>query len=250
MQLVTFLMAFTLAFLRTKAFASIKNAASCTGTITRLLSLKGGAGFLPEADESKAFYALGINIALQVGGELKNILSKEELSHVVSGFSDSIQQKITDDKAILSEYGPILNIILQKRAESAVESEKEKGKDFIAKYLAENPTAVESSSGLVYKEVLAGSGPQPSVDSTVVVHYHGTLIDGTVFDSSTLRGDPLTFPLKNVIRGWIEGVTMMKLGGKATLVVPSSLAYGDSGSPPVIPPGATLIFDVELLEIK
>lgn len=81
------------------------------------------------------------------------------------------------------------------------------------------------------------------------MHYHGTLSDGTVFDSSVERGEPLKFPLSNVIAGWQEGVAMMKAGGKATLVVPSDLAYGDSGSPPVIPPGATLRFDVELIEV-
>ena len=90
---------------------------------------------------------------------------------------------------------------------------------------------------------------QPTLDSTVVVHYHGTLIDGTVFDSSVNRGEPIKFPLRNVIKGWQEGVAMMKTGGKATLVLPAEIAYGDTGSPPVIAPGATLVFDVELIEV-
>jgi FKBP-type peptidyl-prolyl cis-trans isomerase len=81
------------------------------------------------------------------------------------------------------------------------------------------------------------------------VHYHGTLIDGTVFDSSVERGEPIKFPLRNVIKGWQEGLALMRKGGKATLVMSSELAYGDNGSPPVIAPGATLVFDVELLEI-
>lgn len=81
------------------------------------------------------------------------------------------------------------------------------------------------------------------------MHYHGTLSDGTVFDSSVKRGEPLKFPLRNVIKGWLEGVSMMAVGGKATLVVPPELGYGDAGSPPVIPPGATLTFEVELLEV-
>ena len=90
---------------------------------------------------------------------------------------------------------------------------------------------------------------QATLDSTVLVHYHGTTTDGRVFDSSVQRGEPIKFPLRNVIQGWQEGVSMMKVGGKATLVVPSNIAYGDSGSPPVIAPGATLIFEVELLDI-
>lgn len=83
----------------------------------------------------------------------------------------------------------------------------------------------------------------------MLVHYHGTLTDGTVFDSSVQRGEPIKFPLRNVIKGWQEGVAMMKVGGKATLVVPPEIGYGDSGSPPVIAPGATLVFEVELIDV-
>lgn len=91
---------------------------------------------------------------------------------------------------------------------------------------------------------------QPTSASTVLVHYHGTFTNGKVFDSSVDRGEPIEFPLKNVIAGWQEGVAKMKVGGKATLVVPSNLAYGDRGAPPTIPPGATLKFDVELINVK
>ena len=94
-----------------------------------------------------------------------------------------------------------------------------------------------------------GTGAQPSVDSTVEVHYHGTLIDGTVFDSSVDRGQTIKFPLGSVIKGWTEGLQLMKEGGKATLVIPSDLAYGDAGSGEVIPPGATLKFEVELFKV-
>jgi FKBP-type peptidyl-prolyl cis-trans isomerase FkpA len=84
----------------------------------------------------------------------------------------------------------------------------------------------------------------------VLVHYHGMLPDGTVFDSSVERGEPIEFPLRNVIQGWQEGVAMMKVGGKATLLVPAEIGYGDRGSPPVIAPGATLVFDVELIDVR
>jgi len=214
-----------------------------------LLSLS--AGNLPADDEQKCFYALGVNVARQVGGEIKGILSKEELQVMVNGLSDSLLGKVDEKEAttILQTWGPKLNEVLSKRAMKAVDDEKENGKTYISKYLLSNPKAVLTSSGLVFTETIAGVGTQATASSTVLVHYHGKLIDGTVFDSSVDRGEPIKFPLKNVIKGWQEGVSMMRAGGKATLVVPSSLAYGDQGSPPVIPPGATLIFDVELIEV-
>jgi FKBP-type peptidyl-prolyl cis-trans isomerase FkpA len=105
------------------------------------------------------------------------------------------------------------------------------------------------SSGLVYFEVEAGSGESPAVTDTVKVHYHGTLANGAVFDSSVARGEPAEFPLNRVIACWTEGVAMMKVGGKAKLVCPPGIAYGDRGAPPSIPGGAVLTFEVELLEI-
>jgi FKBP-type peptidyl-prolyl cis-trans isomerase len=103
---------------------------------------------------------------------------------------------------------------------------------------------------MVYYCMTEGDGAQPTVKNTVEVHYHGTLVDGTVFDSSVDRGQTISFPLGGVIKGWQEGLAMMKEGGKATLVIPSDLAYGESGSGEVIPPGATLKFEVELFKVS
>ena len=109
---------------------------------------------------------------------------------------------------------------------------------------------VKTASGLVYTELKAGSGASPNATDTVKVNYRGTLADGTEFDSSYKRGQPAEFPLNRVIPCWTEGVQKMKVGGKAKLVCPPSIAYGDRGAGSAVPPGATLTFEVELLEIK
>ncbi len=120
--------------------------------------------------------------------------------------------------------------------------------DYLAKAAAE-PGAVKTASGLVYKEMRAGTGASPKASDMVTVNYKGSLTDGTEFDSSYKRNEPATFPLGGVIPCWTEGVQMMKIGGKAQLVCPAAIGYGERGSPHVIPGGATLIFEVELLGI-
>ncbi|MDH5252936.1 MAG: FKBP-type peptidyl-prolyl cis-trans isomerase, partial [Nitrospira sp.] len=125
---------------------------------------------------------------------------------------------------------------------------KKAGAAFLTKAASEKG-ATKTESGIIITTMKAGSGATPKATDTVKVHYHGTLIDGTVFDSSVKRGEPATFPLNQVIKCWTEGVQQIKVGGKSRLVCPSDLAYGERGSPPVIKPGATLIFEVELLEI-
>lgn len=115
------------------------------------------------------------------------------------------------------------------------------------KKAAAEPGAMKTSTGLIYRELTAGTGPSPHGNDTVKVNYRGTLANGTEFDSSYKRGEPATFPLSSVISCWSEGVQMMKIGGKARLTCPAAIAYGDAGSPPTIPPGATLTFEIELL---
>jgi FKBP-type peptidyl-prolyl cis-trans isomerase FkpA len=115
---------------------------------------------------------------------------------------------------------------------------------------AQEPGAIRTDSGLVYRELRPGTGVSPLASDTVKVHYRGTLINGTEFDSSYKRNEPAEFPLNRVVRCWTEGLKKMKVGGKSQLVCPASIAYGDKGAPPDIPGGATLIFEVELLEVK
>ena len=109
---------------------------------------------------------------------------------------------------------------------------------------------IQLASGLRYKVINEGSGPKPSLNDTVVTHYHGTFLDGSIFDSSVRRGTPATFPVSKVIRGWTEALQLMSVGSKWRLVIPPDLAYGKRGIRGAIPPNATLIFEVELLDIK
>lgn len=243
------MLSFSLLLATSRALCFAKKSARPLKHATRLLSITGGS--LPENDDVKPFYALGVNIAKQVGSELKGILSKEEMEVMLKGFGDSMLDAVTADeeRQILTSQGQKLNEILGGRATKLLDDEKKKGESYAVKYLLSNPRAVKTPSGLIFNEIIAGVGAQPTKESTVNVHYHGTLVNGNVFDSSVQRGEPITFPLKNVIQGWQEGVSMMRAGGKATLVVPSELAYGDNGSPPVIPPGATLVFEVELISV-
>jgi FKBP-type peptidyl-prolyl cis-trans isomerase FklB len=121
------------------------------------------------------------------------------------------------------------------------------------KFLAENKKkkgVVELSSGLQYEIITEGTGPKPSATDKVTTHYHGTLLDGTVFDSSVQRGQPATFPVNGVIQGWVEALQLMPVGSKWRLFIPSNLAYGERGAGGSIGPNATLIFEVELISIN
>ncbi len=192
-------------------------------------------------DEQKTIYALGLSISRS----LKSFsLSDAELAIVTQALHDAAANKPAVE---LDTWGPKIQGLAEARA--AVVSQKEKGAS--AAYLAKaatEPGAQKTATGLIYKELTPGMGASPVASDTVKVHYRGTLVDGTEFDSSYKRNEPATFPLGNVIKGWTEGVQLMKVGGKAILICPSDLAYGDQGRPS-IPGGATLIFEIELLEI-
>jgi FKBP-type peptidyl-prolyl cis-trans isomerase len=154
-----------------------------------------------------------------------------------------------DPREVLTSYGQQLNTILGERTASIVDRVKTDGEDYMKNFLECNEEAVKTESGLVYYPMVEGTGVSPTMANQVEVHYHGTLTDGTVFDSSVERGQTISFALGGVIKGWQEGLAMMKEGGKATLLVPSELAYGDGGSGDAIPPGATLKFEVELFKV-
>ena len=195
------------------------------------------------SEQEKTLYALGL--ALSQGLATFN-LTAAELDLVKSGLTDGVLHH--SPKVDLQTYGPKLRELQQARAAVVSAAEKQAGQAFVDKAAAETG-ATKTTSGLVISTIKPGTGDSPKATDQVRVHYHGTLIDGTVFDSSVQRGEPATFPLNRVIPCWTEGLQLMKVGGKSRLVCPSSLAYGDRGSPPRIKPGATLVFEVELLDI-
>lgn len=198
----------------------------------------------PKTDEQKALYALGVQISKQLS---VFDLTPEELKYVQMGMTDASTGKklAAEPEANMQK----LEEMVKSRMGKATEKQKAQAKPFLEKAAAE-PGAKRTASGLIYKEIKAGTGAQPKPTDIVKVHYVGTLMDGKEFDSSVKRGQPVDLPLGQVFPCWQEGVAMMKVGGKAKLVCPSEIAYGDRGRPPVIPGGATLIFEVELLDVK
>jgi len=196
-----------------------------------------------KTEEQKTLYALGLALGQQVSAFT---LSAAELELVKAGLADSVLKK--EPKVDLQAYAPKLQELHRTRSTALAAAEKKSGQAFIDKPAAEK-NATKTASGLVITTIKPGTGPSPTAKDKVKVHYHGTLTDGTVFDSSVQRGEPITFPLDGVIRCWTEGVPMMKVGGKSRLVCPSELAYGDRGAGGRIKPGATLVFEIELLEI-
>jgi FKBP-type peptidyl-prolyl cis-trans isomerase FkpA len=197
---------------------------------------------VPATEEEKTLYALG----LQVYRSLAQFdLSPAELQLVERALADAAAGKPALD---VNEWAPKLQPFGQARSARVAERQKVASKAYLAKAATE-PGAVKTESGLIYTELQPGTGASPQATDTVKVNYRGTLIDGTEFDSSYKRNQPAQFPLSGVIRCWTEGVQKMKVGGKARLVCPSEIAYGDNGRPPMIPGGATLIFEIELLEI-
>lgn len=196
-----------------------------------------------KTEEQKTLYALGLIVGRNV---TPFHLTPAELTIVQAGMTDQILGR--QPQVELEVFGPRVNQLAIQRSRQRAESEKAGAREFLDK-AAREEGARKLDSGLIIKTLRPGTGPSPTAQDRVRVHYHGTLTSGAVFDSSVQRGEPAEFPLRGVIPCWTEGVQKMKVGEKARLVCPADLAYGDEGRPPMVPGGATLIFEVELLDI-
>jgi FKBP-type peptidyl-prolyl cis-trans isomerase FkpA len=194
-------------------------------------------------DDQKTVYAVGLSVARQLS---QLGLSRAELEIVKRALTDAAAGKPAIE---LNTWGPKINTFAQARMARAAAQEKAGAKAYLDKAAAE-PGSTRTPSGLVYRELAAGTGASPKATDKVKVNYRGTLVNGTEFDSSYKRNMPLEIGLNGVIPCWTEGVQRMKVGGKSRLVCPSEIAYGDGGSPPLIAGGATLIFEIELLAIN
>jgi FKBP-type peptidyl-prolyl cis-trans isomerase FkpA len=198
----------------------------------------------PKNDDQKTLYAIGLLIARQL--TVFN-LTPAEMEVVKQGLTDAASGKKPEVE--VSAYGEKVQELAKARRKAQGEKMAVLNKGFLES-AAKEKGAVKTDSGLIFLTLKEGTGAGPGSTDTVKVNYRGTLPDGKEFDSSYKRGQPLEFRLDGVIKCWTEGLKMMKPGGKAKLVCPSSIAYGDTGAGEMILPGATLVFEVELLEVK
>lgn len=202
-----------------------------------------------ESFEGRSSYAVGVDI----GNNLARTGVDLDLSGLLRGISDVLEGRdaqLTDQEVreVLQELSTRMQVAQAQQFEEATTRNAAEGEA----YLAENGQrdgVITTESGLQYEVLTQGNGPRPAATDQASVHYRGTLVDGTEFDSSYERGEPATFPINRVIPGWTEALQLMPVGSKYRFVIPSRLAYGEQGSGPLIGPNATLIFEVELLGI-
>jgi FKBP-type peptidyl-prolyl cis-trans isomerase FklB len=230
------------------ATTTAKTPAKKTGTATK-------AAPAPLTTRKQKFsYALGMNIGNGLGGNLKKQGVEVDWNIVARGLKDAIaggKTQLTEEEAqaVLKEVQTEVQKQQQEKAKEAEDKNKSEGEAFLAANKSKEGV-VTLPDGLQYKILTAGTGPKPAPTDSVVCNYRGTLINGTEFDSSYKRGQPATFGVSQVIKGWTEALQLMPVGSKWQLFIPSNLAYGPRGAGAEIGPGATLIFEVELLSIQ
>lgn len=193
----------------------------------------------PETLSERVSYSYGLMIARQLTDEGVEI-DFEQFKAGFQGILDGAESALSEDE---------ISVTFRENRE-ALDAKKAAAVQKVLEENAKKDGVTTTESGLQYEVLEDGDGEKPKATDKVKVHYHGTLTDGTVFDSSVDRGEPITFPLNGVIKGWTEGVQLMPVGSKFRFLIPSDLAYGERGSPPVIGPNAPLFFEVELLAIE
>jgi FKBP-type peptidyl-prolyl cis-trans isomerase FklB len=199
--------------------------------------------------KQKASYAIGADIASNLQRQGLTIDPKALAAGLVDGYEGKMKLTASELKQVMDEFRA--QMMAAKESQSKADGEKnlKAGEAFLAAN-AKKEGVKTTASGLQYKVLKSGKGKSPKATDSVKVHYHGTLIDGTVFDSSVERGEPINFPLNGVIAGWTEGVQLMKEGDKFQFTIPPKLAYGEQGAGGKIGPNSTLIFEVELLAVE
>lgn len=195
-------------------------------------------------DDQKIAYSIGLNVAKNLKTQGMDSLDMDALMQAFKDVYKEDTARLTEE-----ESNAFIQTYFQKMAQEGAVKNLQRGQEFLAEN-AEREEVTVLESGLQYEVVRMGNGPKPAASDQVMTHYHGMLIDGTVFDSSVQRGEPVTFPLNNVIAGWTEALQLMPVGSKWILYIPPNLAYGEQGTGGPIGPNETLIFEVELLEIK
>ncbi|MFU8544541.1 FKBP-type peptidyl-prolyl cis-trans isomerase [Acinetobacter junii] len=223
-------------------------------TLTLITLMIGTVQAAPITLKSPQKDQLGYSYGYLMGKGNTETLKDLNIETFVLGLEDAIKGKpatLSDEQmaTILNQYKKRLEAKQLVEFQEQAEKNAQEGKNFLAEN-AKKPDIITTKSGLQYQVLQQGTGKSPKLTSTVKVNYEGRLIDGTVFDSSIARNHPVEFKLNQVISGWTEGVQTMKEGGKSRFFVPSNLAYGDVGAGDAIGPNSTLIFDIELLEVR
>lgn len=203
-----------------------------------------------KTDKDKVSYSIGLDIGTNFKRQSVDLDQKALAAGIADGLSGG-KPLLTEDevRTVLAQFQQQMAAKAQAMAQQLADKNQKEGEAFLAEN-KKKKGVITLPSGLQYRVITAGTGKIPKATDTVTTHYRGTLIDGTEFDSSYKRGEPASFPVNGVVKGWTEALQLMKVGSKWQLVIPSNLAYGPQGAGQVIGPNATLIFEIELLSIK
>jgi FKBP-type peptidyl-prolyl cis-trans isomerase FklB len=222
------------------------------GTTLLLVAIAAGCTATEEViklDDAKQ--RISYTIGLNIGRDFVKQDVEVDTAALMAGVRDGLagqKPRLTDEQMMteVQSFRETMTVKQEAKAKALADKNKAEGEAFLAKN-AKEPGIVVRESGLQYKVLKEGTGPTPKADAIVSVHYRGTLLDGTEFDSSYARNEPLVLPAGGVIPGWTEALTLMKEGSKWQLYIPAALAYGEDGAPPAIGPNAALLFEVELI---